>query len=52
MHIANVVLYIDPVSGSLLLQAFLAGALGAVAVGRKVIWRFLSRLFGKRPDKE
>lgn len=52
MRIAHFILYIDPGSGSLLLQVFLAAGLGIVAAGRKAIWRFLSRLFGRPPDKE
>ena len=52
MRIAHVILYIDPGSGSLLLQVFLAAVLGGAAVGRKMIWDFFSRLFGKRSDKE
>jgi hypothetical protein len=52
LRIAHFILYIDPGSGSLLLQVFLAAALGGAAAARKQIWSFFSRLFGKRSDKE
>ena len=52
MRIAHLILYIDPGSGSLLLQVFLAAVLGGAAAGRKMIWSFFSRLFGRRTDKE
>ncbi len=52
MHIAKIVLYIDPVSGSLLFQSLIAGFLGAVAFWRKSIWAFLSRLFGSKGNRE
>ena len=52
MRLAHFILYIDPGSGSLLLQVFLAAALGGVAAARRSIWSFFSRLFGKHPDKE
>jgi hypothetical protein len=48
MQVPRILLYIDPGSGSLLLQALLAGALGAVAVWRQNIARFFARLFGPR----
>jgi hypothetical protein len=52
LHIPLVVLYIDPVSGSLLLQSLVAGFLGAVAFWRKSIWAFFSRLFGSKSRRE
>ena len=52
MRIAYFILYIDPGSGSILLQVFLAAALGGAAAARKSIWGFFSRLFGKHPDRE
>jgi hypothetical protein len=52
VRVAHHLLYIDPGSGSLLLQVFLAGFLGLAAAGRKAIGAFFSRLFGKRTDKE
>jgi len=51
LRIAHFILYIDPGSGSLLLQVFLAAALGGAAAARKSIGSFFSRLFRKRPDK-
>ena len=52
MRIAHFLLYIDPGSGSLLLQVFLAGFLGVAAAGRKAIGSFLARLFHRRTDRE
>ena len=52
MHNPLVILYIDPVSGSLLLQSLIAGFLGAVAFWRKAIWAFFSRLFGPKGNRE
>jgi hypothetical protein len=51
MH--SVFAYIDPGSGSVLLQILLGGA-AATAVGVKMSWRRLLRRFrvGKRDDKE
>ncbi len=46
------ILYIDPVSGSLLLQSLVAGFLGAVAFWRKSIWSFFTRLFGSKENRE
>ena len=45
--------YLDPGSGSMLLQA-LAGGVAAVAVVGKFYWRRLRRLlgFGRRDDEE
>jgi len=47
-----IVLYIDPVSGSLLFQSLIAGFLGAVAFWRKTIWAFFTRLFGSKRNRE
>lgn len=52
MHVSMIVLYIDPVSGSLLLQSLVAGFLGAVAFWRKSIWAFFTRLFGPKRNRE
>ena len=52
MRIAHFLLYIDPGSGSLLLQVLLAGFLGMATAGRKVLGSFLSRLFRRRSDRE
>jgi hypothetical protein len=46
------ILYIDPVSGSLLLQSLVAGALGALAFWRKTILGFFTRLFGPKAKRE
>ena len=52
MHSPLVILYIDPVSGSLLLQSLVAGSLGALAFWRKTILAFFSRLFGSKAKIE
>ncbi|HET9328608.1 MAG TPA: hypothetical protein VFQ05_17710 [Candidatus Eisenbacteria bacterium] len=52
MHKSMVILYIDPVSGSLLFQTLIAGFLGAVAFWRKSIWAFFTRLFGPKENRE
>jgi hypothetical protein len=52
LHVRLVVLYIDPVSGSLLLQSLVAGSLGALAFWRKTILSFFSRLFGSKAKIE
>jgi hypothetical protein len=45
--------YIDPMSGMILLQLILGGALGAIAFFRRTIGRFLGALIGwKRPPEE
>jgi len=52
LHKSMIILYIDPVSGSLLLQSLVAGFLGAVAFWRKSIWAFFTRLFGPKGNRE
>ena len=52
LHRSMIVLYIDPVSGSLLFQSLIAGFLGAVAFWRKTIWAFFTRLFGSKRNRE
>jgi hypothetical protein len=52
LHGSLVILYIDPVSGSLLLQSLVAGSLGALAFWRKTILAFFSRLFGSKAKIE
>jgi hypothetical protein len=52
LHNPLVILYIDPVSGSLLFQSLIAGFLGAVAFWRKTIWAFITRLFGSKGNRE
>jgi hypothetical protein len=42
--------YMDPVSGSILIQAIVAAAAGSVAFFRKSIGRMFRRLTGKPPD--
>jgi hypothetical protein len=39
--------YLDPASGSMLVQLVLGGAAG-LAVAVRLLWRRLSRLFGRR----
>jgi hypothetical protein len=47
----NLVLaYIDPGSGALLLQALVAGAVGAIAIFRNTFQGLASRLFGRRRE--
>jgi hypothetical protein len=41
--------YIDPVSGSILIQALVAAAAGTVAFFRKSIWRIMRRFSGGEP---
>ena len=52
LHVGRFLLYIDPGSGSLLLQAFIAAVLSGAVMGRKAIGDFFSRLFRKRTDRE
>jgi len=42
--------YIDPVSGSILIQALVAAAAGTVAFFRKSIWRVMRRFSGGGPS--
>jgi hypothetical protein len=41
--------YLDPASGSMILQLVLGGAAGA-AVALRLVWRRLTRFFGRRDD--
>ena len=41
--------YIDPVSGSILIQAIVAAAAGSVAFFRKSIWRVFRHFSGGEP---
>lgn len=41
--------YLDPASGSMILQLVLGGAAG-VAVALRLLWRRLGRVFGRRDD--
>jgi hypothetical protein len=41
--------YIDPVSGSILLQVIIAGIIGAIGYFFRPLWRFVRRLFGRSP---
>lgn len=45
----TLLLYIDPASGALLLQALVALAGGIAAFFRKRIWGTIRRLFGRAP---
>ena len=42
--------YIDPVSGSILIQAIVAAAAGAVAFFRRSIWAIIRRFSGRGED--
>ena len=42
--------YIDPASGSILLQVIIAGALGAFGYFFRPIWRFFRMLGGKKTE--
>jgi hypothetical protein len=44
--------YIDPVSGSLLLQAIFAGVIGCLAVFRRSIWAITSRILGRKRSEK
>lgn len=43
--------YIDPVSGSILLQVIAAGVLGAFGYFFRPLWRVARRLFGSKPPQ-
>jgi hypothetical protein len=45
-----VLAYIDPGSGALLLQALVAGAVGAIAIFRNAFQGLASKLFGRRRE--
>ncbi len=47
MRAIAVFAYIDPGTGAILLQAVVAGLVGAVAFFRKSIWRTVRRLTGR-----
>ena len=42
--------YVDPGAGTLLLQALVAGAVGAFFTFRAALVRFVRRLMGRSPD--
>ena len=42
------ILYIDPVAGSIAIQAIVAGAVGGIAFFRRSIARFFRHLLGRR----
>jgi hypothetical protein len=42
--------YIDPVSGSILIQAIVAAGAGAIAFFRKSIWGVIRRFSGKSDE--
>ena len=44
----GILAYIDPASGTLLLQALVAAGIGAIAFFRRSIWRVLT-VFHRRP---
>ena len=44
--------YIDPVSGTILLQVIIAGIVGCATLLRRTIWRILSFPFRKRRADE
>jgi hypothetical protein len=44
--------YIDPASGTLLLQALIAAAIGGVAFFRRSIWRVLTVFSSRREEDQ
>ena len=44
--------YIDPMSGSILLQLIVAGVLGAIAFFHRSIWRLLRCFRGSKPQDD
>jgi hypothetical protein len=44
--------YIDPVSGSILLQAIIAAFIGGVAFFRKSLWGITNRFFSKKSKSD
>ena len=42
--------YIDPGSGALMVQALVAGAVGAVVFCRNMVTNITSKLFGRKDD--
>jgi hypothetical protein len=47
-----VLLYIDPVSGTIIVQAIIAASVGAAAFFRKSIVGTIKSLFGKKSDTD
>ena len=47
LHLA----YIDPVSGSILIQTLLAAVAGGIAFFRRSIWALMSRFTGRKSEK-
>ena len=50
-NMQNLLAYIDPASGTLLLQALIAAGIGGIAFFRRSIWGFLT-LFTRRRSAE
>ncbi len=44
--------YIDPMSGAIILQVILAGAVGCAAFFRRAIWAAVRRLSGRKTRDE
>ena len=45
--------YIDPMSGTILLQVLIAGIMGGAALFRRSIWRMIRQLIPKKqPEQE
>lgn len=44
------ILYIDPVAGSIVIQAIVAGAVGGIAFFRRSIARFFRLILGRQPQ--
>ncbi len=44
--------YIDPVSGTLLLQLLIAGIVGTITFFRRTVWGFVTRVGRRRPPAE
>ena len=51
MHWQVQLAYIDPVSGSILIQTILAAVAGGITFFRKSIWDAIRRLTGGRTDE-
>ncbi len=52
MLLSLALLYIDPVSGSIVLQALVAGVVGGVAFFRRSIARMFRGLTGRSSDQD
>jgi hypothetical protein len=50
IRLLNQLAYVDPVSGSILIQLIIAGAVGVVGFFRRSIFGGLGRLVGRRQD--